>query len=100
MTSENDHLQLRRQRGEHIEHALADIDRLESLATGETRSTFADCTDPATGFVSPETALTLAEAQALLAPSKIDLASLTPEFFSQLRQVLLQALQRRRLETR
>jgi hypothetical protein len=40
-----------------------------------------------------DTPLTLAEAQALLAPSRADLAQLTPAFFAQLRQTLLQTLQ-------
>jgi hypothetical protein len=72
-----------------LAQTLADIDRLESLATGATLSPqeFAAAPEPA----APQ--LTLAEVQALLAPSKIDLAQLTPGFFSQLRQVLLQTLQ-------
>ncbi|MGH7944203.1 MAG: metallophosphoesterase family protein [Opitutaceae bacterium] len=75
-----------------LAQTLADIDRLESLATGETQAMAAAPSDAG----SPETtqlALTLAEVQALLSPSKIDLASLTPEFFSHLRQLLLQTLQ-------
>ena len=69
-----------------LAQTLADIDRLESLATGAI---------PPSGDLSPADvpALTLAEAQALLGPAKIELSQLTPEFFSQLRHVLLQTLQ-------
>ena len=66
-----------------LAQVLADIDHLETLATG------AVAASPG----SAAAALTLAEAQVLLAPSKIDLAQLSPEFFDQLRQVTLQALQ-------
>ena len=75
-----------------LAQTLADIDRLESLATGENRSGAATGSYIG-GAASTQPALTLAEAQALLAPSKIELASLTPEFFSHLRQTLLQTLQ-------
>ncbi|MEO7797443.1 MAG: DNA repair exonuclease [Opitutaceae bacterium] len=75
-----------------LAQTLADIDRLESLATGETRSALVAPSEVAgPGVTQP--ALSLAEIQALLSPSKIDLANLTPEFFSQLRQMLLQTLQ-------
>jgi DNA repair exonuclease SbcCD nuclease subunit len=70
-----------------LAQTLVDIDRLESLATGA---------HPLPTDAPPEATtppLTLAEVQALLAPSKIELAQLTPEFFSQLRQMLLQTLQ-------
>lgn len=76
-----------------LAQTLADIDRLESLATGEARAAFAPSAGAADSAGTLPAVLTLAEAQALLAPSKIDLASLTPEFFSQLRQTLLQTLQ-------
>ncbi|HTO04624.1 MAG TPA: DNA repair exonuclease [Opitutus sp.] len=77
-----------------LAQTLADIDRLESLATGENRGVTAtpSVTSTDTAEVT-QPALTLAEVQALLSPSKIDLASLTPEFFSHLRQMLLQTLQ-------
>lgn len=75
-----------------LAQTLADIDRLESLATGEHHSVAASPSATGTSeAVQP--ALTLADVQALLAHSKIDLASLTPEFFSRLRQILLQTLQ-------
>ena len=74
-----------------LAQALADIDRLESLATGTTPSFIQSSVDAS--LQPPAPSLTLAEAQALLAPSKLDLAKLTPEFFSQLRQMLLQTLQ-------
>jgi hypothetical protein len=75
-----------------LAQTLADIDRLESLATGITLPSSEGTNGAGT---APPTApvLTLSEVQALLAPAKIDLAQLTPEFFSQLRQVLLQTLQ-------
>jgi DNA repair exonuclease SbcCD nuclease subunit len=83
-----------------LAQALADIDRLEALATGTLPSAANAPTSSATGggprsgideLAVPH--LTLAEAQALLGASKIELASLTPQFFSQLRQQLFQALQ-------
>lgn len=67
-----------------LAQTLADIDRLESLATGVA---------PAAAGETDQPVLTLTEAQSLLAPSKIELAGLTPEFFSQLRQMLFQTLQ-------
>lgn len=72
-----------------LAQTLADIDRLEALATGTTPpgESFASLADTAPAPLS------LAEVQTLLGPSKIDLANLTPEFFSQLRQILLQTLQ-------
>jgi len=69
---------------------LADIDRLETLATGIMPT--AQIGTPEVQAVIGST-LTLSEAQELLAPSRIDLARLTPEFFAQLRQMLLQAMQ-------
>ncbi|MEX1119219.1 MAG: DNA repair exonuclease [Terrimicrobiaceae bacterium] len=66
-----------------LAQVLADIDRLEGFATGSAASAGEQTTTP----------LTLTEAQALLAPSKIDLARLTPEWFAQLRQTLFQTLQ-------
>jgi DNA repair exonuclease SbcCD nuclease subunit len=78
-----------------LAQTLADIDRLEALATGEAlhpaEAVGAVALDlPDTHAQAP---LTLAVVQSLLAPSKIELASLTPEFFSQLRQILFQSLQ-------
>ncbi len=69
-----------------LAQALADIDRIEALATGVTTA----AGEPSTPALPP---LTLADVQALLTPSKIELAVLTPEFFSQLRHMLLQTLQ-------
>ncbi|WP_414660746.1 metallophosphoesterase family protein [Horticoccus sp. 23ND18S-11] len=69
-----------------LAQTLADLDRIEALATGATVAA-GETTTPA---LPP---LTLAEVQALLTPSKIELAALTPEFFSQLRHMLLQTLQ-------
>ncbi len=66
-----------------LAQVLADIDRLEGFATGSVPF----------GGEQTMTPLTLAEAQALLAPSKIDLAQLTPEWFARLRQTLFQSLQ-------
>jgi DNA repair exonuclease SbcCD nuclease subunit len=71
--------------------ALADIDRLEALATGTLPPSMPGSVEANAQLVAPS--LTLAEAQALLAPSKLDLTQLTPEFFSQSRQMLLQTLQ-------
>ncbi len=64
-----------------LAQVLADIDALESLATGAAES-----------GGSAVRRLTLAEAQALLAQSRIELAQLPPGLFSQLRQVLLQTV--------
>lgn len=64
-----------------LAQVLADIDRLESLATGKF--------DPA----AAESPLSLAEVQQILGGARIDLAALTPAFFGRLRQVLLQTLQ-------
>lgn len=66
-----------------LAQVLADIDQLEGFATGSVPPNG----DPTT------TPLTLSEVQALLAPSKIDLAQLTPEWFARLRQTLFQSLQ-------
>jgi DNA repair exonuclease SbcCD nuclease subunit len=72
-----------------LAQVLADIDRMETLATGNVTTTLVASSDqPAT-----PAPLTLAEVQVLLAPSKIELAHLTPELFAQLRQILLQKLQ-------
>lgn len=83
-----------------LAQVLSDIDRLETFATGTVG------TSPISGPVSSDVAatsaastastaapLTLSEAQALLAPAKIDLASLTPELLAQLRQTIFQTLQ-------
>ena len=72
-----------------LAQVLNDIDRIETLATGNVAATSNVLGE--NSLVSPQ--LTLAEVQALLGPSKIDLANLTPEFFAQLRQALLQTLQ-------
>lgn len=68
-----------------LAQVLADIDQLEAFATGTAAS-------PG-GLTSVAAPLTLAEAQALLAPAKIDLAHLTPEWFAEIRQRLFQTLQ-------
>lgn len=67
-----------------LAHVLSDIDRIETLATG-----VAPASPPEPDFA----ALSLAETQEILARSKIELSSLSPEFFAKLRQVLLQNLQ-------
>jgi len=64
---------------------LADVDRMELLATGQSSAAAAQPSS-----VSP---LTLAEAQFVLAPSKIELSRLTVSDFAQLRQHLLRTLQ-------
>jgi DNA repair exonuclease SbcCD nuclease subunit len=66
-----------------LAQVLADIDRLEGFATGSVSGDLP-------GGAAP---LSLAEAQALLAPSRIELAQLSPEWFAQLRQTLFQTLQ-------
>lgn len=66
-----------------LAQVLADIDQLEGFATGSA---------PLNGDATA-TPLTLTEAQALLTPSRIDLAQLTPEWFAKLRQTLFQSLQ-------
>ncbi len=66
-----------------LAQVLADIDQLEGFATGSVASAVEQAMTP----------LTLSEAQALLAPSKIDLAQLSPEWFARLRQTLFQSLQ-------
>jgi hypothetical protein len=68
-----------------LAQVLADVDQLECYATGSGPVIH--------GVEAPTSPLTLAEAQSLLANSKIDLATLPPEFFSQLRQILFQTLQ-------
>jgi DNA repair exonuclease SbcCD nuclease subunit len=73
-----------------LAQVLVDIDRLETLAGG----TLVVSAPSTTGELPPASVpLTLAEVQEILAPSKIDLARLTPELFVQLRQSLLQTLQ-------
>jgi DNA repair exonuclease SbcCD nuclease subunit len=69
-----------------LAQVLADIDQLETLATGRA---------PAPAAPPEETmgALSLAEAQTLLGGAKIDLANLDAPFFGQLRLLTLAALQ-------
>lgn len=80
-----------------LAQVLADIDRLETFATGTVTTSAlsapaaADAPAGPAGVTAPP--LTLAEANALLAPAKIDLASLTPELLAQLRQTIFQTLQ-------
>ncbi|EIP99304.1 DNA repair exonuclease [Opitutaceae bacterium TAV1] len=77
-----------------LAQVLADIDRLETFAGGSVPAQVApsasDTTPPPATSATP---LTLAEAQAMLAPAKIDLTQLTPEWFARLRQTLFQTLQ-------
>ncbi len=68
-----------------LAQVLADIDQLEAFATGSALAPGDQVT-----LTQP---LTLAAAQSLLMPAKIDLAQLTPEWFAQLRQTLFQTLQ-------
>jgi hypothetical protein len=67
-----------------LAQVLADIGQLELLATGKT---------PTTSSLEGYSPLSLAEAQSLLAPSKIDLSRLTAEYLAQTRQILLQTMQ-------
>jgi hypothetical protein len=68
-----------------LAQVLADLDRLEAFANG----TVAGAAEPGGGGAP----LTLAEAQDLLAPAKIELAALTPPVLAQLRRTLFQTLQ-------
>lgn len=83
-----DETELRDLRTRHpiLAQVLADIDQLETLATGRA-PTFATPPDETTP------ALSLAEAQALLGGAKIELANLDAPFFGQLRLLTLAALQ-------
>jgi DNA repair exonuclease SbcCD nuclease subunit len=77
-----------------LAQVLADIDRLEAFAGGQVAASPAPSGDTATQPPTISTPpLTLAEAQALLAPAKIDLTQLTPAWFAQVRQTVLQGLQ-------
>ncbi len=77
-----------------LAQVLSDIDRLEAFAGGQVPSSPAPSGDTATQPTAIATPpLTLAEAQSLLAPAKIDLTQLTPAWFAQLRQTVLQGLQ-------
>ena len=81
-----------------LAQVLADIDRLETfasgtvIASGESQSSNlkSEIGGPAPTTHEP---LTLTDANALLAPSKIDLASLTPGLLAQLRQTIFKNLQ-------
>jgi hypothetical protein len=81
-----------------LAQVLADIDRLETFATGTAPRISSDLIEHSSlgiGHSAPlgGAPLTLPEATALLAPAKIDLASLTPELLAQLRQTIFQTLQ-------
>ena len=77
-----------------LAQVLADIDRLEAFAGGQVATTPVFIDDTATQSPAITTPpLTLAEAQALLAPAKIDLTQLNPAWFAQLRQTVFQSLQ-------
>jgi len=65
-----------------LAQVLGDLAQMETFATGQPNDT---------SFAS--TPITLAETQELLRPSKIDLATLAPTHFAQMRQLLLQTLQ-------
>lgn len=71
-----------------LAQVLADIDRLETFATGAVSAS----TSGASGVTDGSGPLTLFDAQSLLAPAKIDLASLTPALLAQLRQTIFQTL--------
>ncbi|MBN8249314.1 MAG: hypothetical protein J0L84_17950, partial [Verrucomicrobia bacterium] len=71
-----------------LAQVLADMDRLETFASG-TPPTSPSSVDPSAPSATP---LTLAEAQALLAAAKMDLTQLPPGWFARLRQTLFQAL--------
>jgi len=73
-----------------LAQVLADIDRLETFATGTVPAT---ATAPSAEPDASAAPLTLPAANDLLAPAKIDLASLTPELLAQLRQTIFQTLQ-------
>jgi DNA repair exonuclease SbcCD nuclease subunit len=77
-----------------LAQVLADIDRLEAFAGGQvtiTPAPFGDTAAQPPAISTPP--LTLSEAQALLAPAKIELTQLTPAWFAQLRQTVFQSLQ-------
>jgi hypothetical protein len=77
-----------------LAQVLSDIDRIETFAGGTVpTSTPAPVTADAAPPSPTSAPLTLAEVQKLLTPSRIELAQLTPEFFTQLRQTVFQALQ-------
>lgn len=78
-------MELRDLEGRHpiLTQVLADIEQLETLATGRSAGAHADGASP----------LSLTDARAILEKAKIDIAELTPEHFSLTRQVLLQVLQ-------
>jgi DNA repair exonuclease SbcCD nuclease subunit len=75
-----------------LAQVLADIDRLETFAIGTSPKTWdrSGEPNPILGSLHP---LTLAEAQALLAPARIQLADLNTDFFNQLRQTIFLHLQ-------
>lgn len=83
-----DEAELRDLRNRHpiLAQVLADIDQLETLATGQSPTPAA----PLGETIAP---LSLTEAQTLLGRAKIDLANLDAPFFGQLRLLTLAALQ-------
>ena len=76
-----------------LAQVLADIDRLETFAGGTIGIAASAPVAGETPTPVSSGALTLVELQSLLSPSRIDLAQLSPEFFSQLRQTVFQTLQ-------
>jgi DNA repair exonuclease SbcCD nuclease subunit len=71
-----------------LAQVLADIDRLELFAGGQVATPVA--AGNAADLAAP---LTLAQAQAILAPARIDLAQLDAAWFARLRQTVFQSLQ-------
>ena len=78
-------MELRDLEGRHpiLAQVLADIEQMETLATGRSAGLQPSGASP----------LSLTDARTILDKAKIDIAELTPEHFSLTRQVLLQALQ-------
>jgi DNA repair exonuclease SbcCD nuclease subunit len=77
-----------------LAQVLTDIDRLEAFAGGQVAAIpvlLGDTTAQPPVITTPP--LTLTEAQALLAPAKIDLTQVTPAWFAQLRQTVFQSMQ-------
>jgi hypothetical protein len=78
-------MELRDLEGRHpiLTQVLADIEQIETLATGRSTGLHPAAAAP----------LSLSDARGILDKAKIDIADLTAEHFSLTRQVLLQALQ-------
>ncbi len=77
-----------------LAQVLADIDRLELFAGGQVAAAAASPGEPVVPSGPVMSApLTLAEAQAILTPARIDLTQLDAAWFARLRQTILQNLQ-------